>query len=211
MKFVKACTCLSLVALFAGACTSAQELGQRPASDSDAGAKDSGGSKDNDGSASSSAPQMCSYPVGVGCNELLFGDVVTSACGPGTAPKGSGGTIVEGTYVLTAFTNYLSNSPGPCQNQYEHRGAVSYHAGVLNRAMDGDPHCTDGPSIVDSKHRQTWSVSPDSSDLCGNATCDTFPGWTPSSTRNCWSYTATGNTLVLTSGQYQSATYTLVP
>jgi hypothetical protein len=48
-------------------------------------------------------------PAGQACNALSnVGSSVTPTCMTGTIPRGTGGTIVDGTYVLTAQTYYNS-------------------------------------------------------------------------------------------------------
>ncbi len=50
---------------------------------------------------------------GAGCNTLATGAAVTVTCAPdgGVAPAPTGGTIVPGTYTLTALTQYGSCAP----------------------------------------------------------------------------------------------------
>ena len=53
---------------------------------------------------------MCGadVPAGQACNTLanVASSTITPACATGTAPSGSGGTIVDGTYVLTSQDKY---------------------------------------------------------------------------------------------------------
>ena len=54
-------------------------------------------------------PGMCSadVPAGQPCNTLAnVATAITPTCTTGTMPAGEGGTIVDGTYVLTAQTYY---------------------------------------------------------------------------------------------------------
>ena len=54
-------------------------------------------------------PGLCSadVPAGQPCNTLAnVGTAITPTCVTGTMPAGAGGTIVDGTYVLTAQTYY---------------------------------------------------------------------------------------------------------
>jgi hypothetical protein len=55
---------------------------------------------------------MCSadVPAGQACNALATVVSIAPICVTGTTPTGQGGTIVDGTYVLTAETYY--NYPG---------------------------------------------------------------------------------------------------
>ncbi len=48
--------------------------------------------------------------AGQACSALRAGSAVTPACGAGALPSGQGGTIVDGTYVLTALTYYTAGS-----------------------------------------------------------------------------------------------------
>lgn len=61
-------------------------------------------------------PGMCSadVPAGQECNTLAnVGDLVTPTCVTGTAPSGTGGTLVDGTYVLTSQDKYGSSCTSP--------------------------------------------------------------------------------------------------
>jgi hypothetical protein len=56
-----------------------------------------------------SAPGTCGVgvPAGQPCNSLEdVGSAVTPTCTTGAMPSGTGGTLVDGTYVLTAQTYY---------------------------------------------------------------------------------------------------------
>jgi hypothetical protein len=62
-----------------------------------------------DGAVDASAAGMCGadVPAGQACNALvLTGAGVMPTCTTGTIATGQGGTIVDGTYVLTATTYY---------------------------------------------------------------------------------------------------------
>jgi hypothetical protein len=60
------------------------------------------------GSASTNAGAACSAAPSTGaCNGLTdIGAVVIPVCATGPEPDGTGGTIVDGTYVLTSLTLY---------------------------------------------------------------------------------------------------------
>jgi hypothetical protein len=65
-----------------------------------------------DAAADSPTAGICSahVPPGQVCNALvLTGAAVTPTCTTGTMPTGQGGTIVDGTYVLTAATYYTAS------------------------------------------------------------------------------------------------------
>jgi hypothetical protein len=49
-------------------------------------------------------------PAGQACSPLRAGSAVTPSCGTGALPSGQGGTIVDGTYVLTALTYYSADT-----------------------------------------------------------------------------------------------------
>jgi hypothetical protein len=58
------------------------------------------------------SPGTCSadVPAGQECNTLTnLGNVVTPTCATGTLPTGLGGTIVDGTYVLTSQQKYRTD------------------------------------------------------------------------------------------------------
>ncbi len=154
------------------------------------------------------AADSCPVSPGVGCNTLPFGEMVHPACAQGTPPKSTGGSITDGSYVLTAVSVYGGGPNGTCSNTQDRRGAASFHAGTLDLARDYDPLCQD-PVTVNAKLRQTWKVSVSGSMLSGPQSCDTYSSASLSS-GNSWSYTATSNTLVLVN-QDAVSTYTLVP
>jgi hypothetical protein len=59
---------------------------------------------------------VCSanVPAGQACNALTdVGSLVTPTCATGAMPRGTGGTIVDGTYVLTAQTYYNEAACSP--------------------------------------------------------------------------------------------------
>jgi hypothetical protein len=65
-------------------------------------------------SSDSGAPGICSAGVAAGqaCNTIAnVATLITPTCTTGTMPTGTGGVIVDGTYVLTAQTYY---SPPNC-------------------------------------------------------------------------------------------------
>ncbi len=67
------------------------------------GVADAGGSSGSSGSSGRTGfdpTETCATKAGVGCNTLAFGEVVHPTCGEAPAP--AGGTIAEGSYVLTA-------------------------------------------------------------------------------------------------------------
>ncbi|MEO6572381.1 MAG: hypothetical protein ABIP89_00985, partial [Polyangiaceae bacterium] len=151
------------------ACGSTIDVGQNN-TDGGPGAGDSSAAQDG---AKSTGPQSCAgSDAGIGCNTLLFGDVVHPTCDPtGMVPAQTGGTITEGTYVMTArVENGCTAGSGNFTDPK--RETISYHAGVLEFAMDSDPLCTTGGAYVDSKQRQTWTASPSGTSLATTETCD---------------------------------------
>jgi hypothetical protein len=73
-----------------------------------------GASMPPDGASSDSvSPGMCGadVPPGQACNMLAnVATTITPTCVSGTIPVGTGGTIVDGTYVLTSQTYYQDTS-----------------------------------------------------------------------------------------------------
>ena len=74
-----------------------------------------GGTLSPDGASSpdGAPPGMCGagVPPGQACNTLSnAGSPITPTCVSGTIPVGTGGTIVDGTYVLTSQTHYQDTS-----------------------------------------------------------------------------------------------------
>jgi hypothetical protein len=69
-----------------------------------------GGTQSPDGAPEDTvSPGMCSadVPPGQACNTLAnVATVITPTCVTGTMPAGTGGTIIDGTYVLTSQTYY---------------------------------------------------------------------------------------------------------
>lgn len=112
---------MALVACMAaaGACNSKSSGGSGPDTNFDSGGLDVAFTED-----SSAPPQDGSTPPGDGttalgcpdagvqpdgaCNDLaqLETTPVTGTCGTGAQPSGTGGTIADGTYVLTAQARY---------------------------------------------------------------------------------------------------------
>ncbi len=87
-----------------------QQRGRRRAvaattTDGGADARGNGGAS---GSAGTGVTDAAGDIYGAGCNTLAPGVAVTLACAPdgGTPPAPTGGTIVPGTYRLTAITEY---------------------------------------------------------------------------------------------------------
>jgi hypothetical protein len=81
-----------------------------------AACSDGGGAKNDgavDGAVDGASGGTCSAgtPPGQACNALVAtGAAVTPTCISGTLPVGQGGTIADGTYVLTASTYYNAAS-----------------------------------------------------------------------------------------------------
>ena len=68
------------------------------------------------------------------CNTIAdVGPTITPTCDPGPIPKGVGGTIVDGTYVLTAETYYGSTCPKTPLS-----ATVAIAGGCLQEASDAD-------------------------------------------------------------------------
>ncbi len=196
------------------ACGSTIDVGQNNVDGGGGGGGDSSTAED---AAKTTGPQSCTgSDAGVGCNTLLFGDVVHPTCDPtGTVPAQTGGTITEGTYVLTArVVNGCTAGSGNYTDP--HRETISYRGGTLDFAMDSDPLCTTGNMFVDSKHRQTWTASVSGTSLATSETCDTAFPVVGSTFNRPYSATATTLVLVVPAGDPSKpggtiSTYTLMP
>lgn len=143
-----------------------------------------------------------------GCNTLRVGPIVTTTCKQGTAPAPTGGTIAEGTYVLSALAQYGGSCSTPGAELPSRRGAAAYRAGVLEEAVDGDPTCKD--QLSQGVSRSSSTVTTSGSQLTAQVTCATR-GTLDSVKR---SYSTIGDSLVLLetgpSGYASIKTYTLV-
>jgi hypothetical protein len=74
-------------------------------------------------------------PAGQACNALTdVATAITPTCVSGTIPTGQGGTIVEGTYVLTAQTYYNLAS---CQNRPALSETIEITGGCLQLVSRG--------------------------------------------------------------------------
>lgn len=103
-----------LVALMGAACSSATQAADGAPMPPD-GASPDGASGDG-ASADGSSGGTCSadVPPGQACNALVkMGGAITPTCMTGTAPSGTGGTIFDGTYILTAQAKYSPNCTSP--------------------------------------------------------------------------------------------------
>ena len=100
------------------------------------------------------SPGMCGadVPPGQECNALAnVGGIVTPTCTTGTAPTGTGGTIVDGTYVLTSATKYDASctTPVPFAETVEIAGdCLQVVFGDILSGTDSGRLTTQGTSIA---------------------------------------------------------------
>jgi hypothetical protein len=135
------------------------------------GSASSGGgtSPGSSGAGTSGAAGTCSanIPDGGACNTIAnVGPTVTRTCATGTIPTGTGGTIANGTYVLTAETYYAGGScpepslsvtlvaDGDCWQEVAASGAANnstsfdaaFAVAVQGNQVTTTPTCVDGPA-----------------------------------------------------------------
>lgn len=134
-----------------------------------------------------SAVGMCGadVPAGQACHALTAtGRAVTPACGTGALPSGQGGTIVDGTYVLTSLTYY---SPDGCPT-FPVAETIAFTGGCLEFAV--------GPPLT-STASGPFTVS-GSSITIGQACVDIqVDGATTRQSAPVRTFTATGTTVTL--------------
>lgn len=171
------------------------------------------GSTSTSGDAGSAAPQTPDTTgcpdAGVGCNTLGVGDLIRPQCQTSAAPDATGGSIVEGSYVLTAISQYGADCG---LNPAGTRAGASYRAGKLDLVTLNESVCQ--TASLDWQQRQTWSVTTGGTKLSGSESCDSAFS-VPSGT-NTWTYSATASTLSLATQRTSSdsltvMTYTLTP
>ncbi len=142
------------------------------------------------------------------CNDLVPGAAIYRTCREGDQPKSTGGAIVEGSYQLTAWTDYDSACPSRTQRAVAR--TITYRAGIFNEVVDADPLCTEdaGARLSSQRQRFTSSITTDGVDFKGQETCRSFN----SDTLTSYSlyYTATATTLMIIN-HTDVDTYTLIP
>jgi hypothetical protein len=125
-------------------------------------------------------------PVGQACNALVdVGTIVTTTCTTGTVPIGAGGTIVDGTYVLTAQTQYNGFS---CSGQL---GAYSETMEIARGCMESLGASPNFPFTASN----TFTVAGNS--ITMTPTCYTDQGGAALPPVMTHTFTATGATLKL--------------
>lgn len=141
-----------------------------------------------DAAADAPTAGMCGadIPPGQACNALVpNGAAVTPTCTTGTVPTGQGGTIVDGTYVLTAQTYYnASTCPTLALRQ-----TVVFAGGCLQLAA--------GPAPLDLTASGTFTVAGSSFNLTRTCIHLSADGATFMESGLPQTFTATGTTFTL--------------
>ncbi len=130
---------------------------------------------------------------GAGCNTLALGTPVNVTCAPdgGAVPTATGGTLVPGTYVLTAFTDY-----GFCQ--------AIQAAQTLVLTANTVETVVDSPVTGFSRENATYTIS--GVDLIQTPTCPAASSPTTNTFGYSVSTTAGVTTLTLISAGNGSGT-----
>ncbi len=151
------------------------------------------------GGATSGSTGSSSGSSGAACNDLTpQGSTVTLTCANGAAPAAAGGTIVDGTYNLTAAVIYVGTADaGACAS-----GAPSVEATLVVSSSGTVVQVVASTGGVIATETDTLVVSGDQ--LTGTATCGNSLGTVP--------FTATSTTLTVqkaSSGSTIVEVYTL--
>jgi hypothetical protein len=130
---------------------------------------------------------------GGACTSLAnVGPVVTPTCATGTEPIGTGGTLADGTYVLTSQTYYQSGQGGACP-QFPLAVTIAISQGSAQEVITAYAHADGGQALATAT--AAFTVAPQGDNGISLTTvCNTAPqgAATQSST-----FTAAGNTLTL--------------
>lgn len=107
-RVAAACACAAMVSCSGGVSTGSGDAG----SGGEAGSSSGTGGGGEAGSSGGSGTCGANVPEGGACNTLSnVGPTVTQVCASGPMPiVGTGGTIADGTYVLTSAADYQSTS-----------------------------------------------------------------------------------------------------
>lgn len=159
-----------------------------------------GGGGNRDGSASEGGSADSGDGAAAACNTLVNdGNVVDQNRIVTDAPTGTGGTIADGTYELTAADIYVSagGTPGPSGVTY--RGVLRLTSGKLERVMEMTPN--QGATPIEA--RSFGELTAGGSTFTVLQSC-------PAQFQDQYTYSVQGNTLNITSKiTSESFTYTL--
>lgn len=190
MKLLLAIGALYTFVAFAG-CSSSSEPGTSSGSTPDGGGGGVDSSVSPDSSvADSSVPDTSVNPTGA-CNTLAnVGTSVSETANAAAVPVMTGGTIVDGTYVLTSNVQYAGSGAG--SKTHKRTLAIS---GTTLQLVNSD---NGGPDV-----HVTIKVAPVGAELNEMGTCPAGFALTPGT------YTATATTLeIQKNGSKQLETYT---